>query len=94
MNNYHAQMTTALAETIALAADAYYNPSDATPAAKIGSIRIVQDYLDEMLAAEVHRARSLNTTWAEIGCYLGTTRQAAQQRFGARTPIADGTPLF
>ena len=34
------------------------------------------------LAAAVTRARSQGHSWAQIGHQLGTTRQAAQQRFG------------
>lgn len=34
------------------------------------------------LAATVTRARTLGHSWTQIGYQLGTTRQAAQQRFG------------
>ncbi len=36
---------------------------------------------NEQLAAAVTRARQRHTTWASIATVLGTTRQAAQQRF-------------
>ncbi|MFZ0250618.1 MAG: hypothetical protein WAL61_11795 [Acidimicrobiales bacterium] len=35
------------------------------------------------LRGDVRQARDLGASWADIGRILGTTRQAAQQRFGS-----------
>lgn len=40
---------------------------------------------NQHLAAAVTRARAQGHTWTHIGNQLGTTRQAAQQRFTIRT---------
>jgi len=37
---------------------------------------------DELLDHFVHAARESGSSWTEIGCALGTSKQAAQQRFG------------
>lgn len=43
-----------------------------------GAVRTAQDNLDNA----VKFARDAGATWEAIGGTLGTTRQAAQQRFG------------
>lgn len=43
-----------------------------------GALQTAQDDL----ATAVQRAKDAGATWDEIGKSLGTTRQAAQQRFG------------
>lgn len=40
---------------------------------------------DRLIGYYVERARSEGHSWTEIGALIGITRQAAQQRFGART---------
>jgi hypothetical protein len=44
---------------------------------------------DELLDQFVDAARASGSSWSEIGCSLGTSKQAAQQRFAA---LADPTP--
>lgn len=44
---------------------------------------------DELLDQFVDDARAQGLSWADIGCALGTTKQAAQQRFAA---LADPPP--
>jgi hypothetical protein len=44
---------------------------------------------DELLDQFVDAARSAGASWTEIGCSLGTSKQAAQQRFAA---LADPPP--
>lgn len=44
---------------------------------------------DELLDQFVDDARGQGLSWSEIGCALGTTKQAAQQRFGV---LADPPP--
>jgi Protein of unknown function (DUF3887) len=51
--------------------------------------RVVEDGLREA----VHQARQAGHTWAEIGELLGTTRQAAFQRFGRPLDPRTGAPM-
>jgi hypothetical protein len=44
---------------------------------------------DELLDQFVDAARTSGSSWSEIGCSLGTSKQAAQQRFAA---LADFPP--
>ena len=44
---------------------------------------------DELLDQFVDAARAGGASWSEIGCALGTSKQAAQQRFAA---LADPPP--
>ena len=48
---------------------------------------------EEQLAATVARARESGHTWAEIGQILGTSRQAAFQRFGRPADPRTGRPM-
>ncbi len=48
---------------------------------------------EEELAAAVQRARGAGHTWAEIGDVLGTSRQAAFQRFGRPPDPRTGRPM-
>lgn len=47
----------------------------------------------EALQAAVDRARDAGHSWREIGEVLGTTRQAAFQRFGHPVDPRTGTPM-
>lgn len=49
----------------------------------MGAVRLVELFADQARHAIVTEARAEGRTWAEIGDALGTTRQAAQQRYGA-----------
>ena len=50
--------------------------------AQVAAARDVREHADRVLAAAVAQARAAGCTWQEIGDVLGTTRQAAFQRFG------------
>lgn len=49
---------------------------------------------DELLDMHVDRARVGGASWSEIGCALGTSKQAAQQRFAALADPADSPMPF
>jgi hypothetical protein len=49
---------------------------------------------DELLDHFVDAAREGGSSWNEIGCALGTSKQAAQQRFGALTSPSVGQVPF
>lgn len=46
----------------------------------------------ELVDAAVNSARAAGCTWEQIGSTLGTSRQAAQQRFGVPSPPRDVAP--
>jgi hypothetical protein len=61
----------------------------------LDAIALVQDAaraIDEGMQGAVRRARAAGHTWAEIGQVLGTTRQAAFQRFGRPADPRAGLP--
>jgi len=66
-------------------------PADA-PLGRLASARGLADALrarsEELLDHFVDAAREAECSWAEIGCTLGVTKQAAQQRYVALTPPA------
>jgi Clp amino terminal domain, pathogenicity island component len=49
---------------------------------------------EELLDRFVDAARAHGSSWSEIGCSLGTSKQAAQQRFAALAEPAAGQPAF
>lgn len=67
---------------------------DTTPLDRLATARRLADTLrarsDELLDHYVDAAREANCSWTEIGCTLGVTEQAAQQRYVALTPPAPG----
>jgi hypothetical protein len=49
---------------------------------------------EELLDVHIDRARTGGASWSEIGCALGTSKQAAQQRFAALAePAESHAPL-
>ncbi|HET6865916.1 MAG TPA: Clp protease N-terminal domain-containing protein [Solirubrobacteraceae bacterium] len=67
---------------------------DASPLDRLATARRLADTLrarsDELLDHYVDAARAADSSWTEIGCTLGVTKQAAQQRYVALTPPAAG----
>lgn len=61
--------------------------------AAIGQAQALARSAEEELAMSVARARESGHTWAEIGQVLGTSRQAAFQRFGRPTDPRTGQPM-
>lgn len=66
-----------------LAQEHLYGDMDATSGARLGGIAYVLDHVNAQIAREVRAARSMGTTWEQIGNHLGMTKQGAQQRFSA-----------
>jgi Clp amino terminal domain, pathogenicity island component len=64
-----------------------------TPLEQLASASALADRLrargDELLDYHVEAARASGSSWTEIGCALGTSKQAAHERFGA---LADPPP--
>ncbi len=45
-----------------------------------------RDDVDAELTQTVHAARAAHRSWSEIGAMLGVSKQAAQRRYGTKTP--------
>jgi hypothetical protein len=45
-----------------------------------------RDDVDVELTQTVHAARAAHRSWSEIGAMLGVSKQAAQRKYGAKTP--------
>jgi len=63
------------------------------PLAAVAVIRSLARVAEEGLREAVQQARQAGHTWAEIGDLLGTTRQAAFQRFGRPLDPRTGVPM-
>lgn len=64
-----------------------------TPVARIHDAAEVRRLADHLLAVAVEAARADGATWAQVGEALGTTRQAAFQRFGRPVDPRTGEPM-
>jgi hypothetical protein len=65
----------------------------ADPLDAIGQAQHIARRAEEGLAGAVQRAREAGHTWAAIGQVLGTSRQAAFQRFGRPADPRTGKPM-
>jgi hypothetical protein len=63
------------------------------PLASVDSARALTRAAEDALRASVDRARAAGHTWQEIGDLLGTSRQAAFQRFGRPIDPRTGKPM-
>lgn len=57
------------------------------PLAAVAAANVLARVSEDVLRALVQQARDSGHTWTEIGAVLGTTRQAAQQRFSRAQPL-------
>jgi len=64
-----------------------------SPSEAVAAARELSAAADETLQAAVDRARAAGQSWREIGEVLGTTRQAAFQRFGHPLDPRTGIPM-
>jgi hypothetical protein len=84
------------AETGRLAAQGFLEQwASAGAASPLDAIALVQGAaraIDDGMQRAVQRARKAGHTWAEVGQVLGTTRQAAFQRFGRPADSPAGLP--
>lgn len=53
------------------------------PLRRLDSLREMRDFATWLEEETIAGLRSEGWTWAQVGDLLGTTRQAAQQRYGA-----------
>jgi len=70
-------------------------PSDSTltPLGAVAVIRSLARVVEDGMREAVQAARQAGHTWAELGDLLGTTRQAAFQRFGRPLDPRTGAPM-
>lgn len=79
---------------VAVAADRFgLDWSDPDPLTAVASARDLAAAVDGALRAAVTRARQAGRTWQTIGDLLGTSRQAAFQRFGRPIDPRTGVPM-
>jgi hypothetical protein len=64
-----------------------------TPLRAIAVIRSLARVVEDAMREAVQAARQAGHTWAELGDLLGTTRQAAFQRFGRPLDPRTGAPM-
>ena len=74
-------------------ADELDRPGAGSPLAAVSAARELSAATDAALQATVDRARAAGQSWQRIGDVLGTTRQAAFQRFGRPIDPRTGTPM-
>jgi hypothetical protein len=59
--------------------------SAVTPLAALDAARQLREAAEDVERARAREARQAGATWTQIGALYGTTKQGAQQRFGAFT---------
>jgi hypothetical protein len=64
-----------------------------TPLQTVDTVRSLARVVEDGMREAVQQARQAGHTWAEIGELLGTTRQAAFQRFGRPLDPRTGVPM-
>jgi hypothetical protein len=69
------------------------NPAAGSPMEAMAAARELSSITDVALHAAVDRARAAGQSWSGIGKVLGTTRQAAFQRFGRAAGPHTAAPL-
>ena len=74
-------------------ADELDRPGAGSPLAAMSAARELSAATDAALQAAVDRARAAGHSWQRIGDVLGTTRQAAFQRFGRPIDPRTGAPM-
>lgn len=63
------------------------------PLDAVAAARRLAELADRLLRESVERARRAGHTWQDVGTVLGTTRQAAFQRFGRTVDPRTGAPM-
>jgi len=74
-------------------ADELDHPGAGSPLAAMSAARDMSAATDAAMQAAVDRARAAGHSWQRIGDVLGTTRQAAFQRFGRPVDPRTGEPM-
>jgi hypothetical protein len=80
-------------ETAGRLAEELTRPWASSPLAAMAAAQELSSAADAALQATVDRARAAGHSWKSIGDVLGTTRQAAFQRFGRPVDPRTGEPM-
>jgi len=91
-----AELATTLGDTATALADALRHGDERHVPAQLNTVRLaarMRAVADDALQQCVDRARSAGHTWQELGDALGTSRQAAFQRFGKPVNPRTGAPM-
>jgi hypothetical protein len=80
-------------DTVDRLADAMARVGSGAPLAALAAARDLAAAASEAMQQAVDRARASGHSWREIGDVLGTTRQAAFQRFGHPVDPRTGAPM-
>ena len=91
-----AELAMALGDTAEALADALRHGGERNVPAELNTVRLaarMRAVADDALQQCVDRARAAGHTWQEIGDALGTSRQAAFQRFGKPVNPRTGVPM-
>ncbi|MWA02627.1 DUF3887 domain-containing protein [Actinomadura sp. LD22] len=83
----------ALAEAASRLAEQASTGTGSAPMDAVAAAAETTRLADDLLRRAVEAARGAGRTWQEIGDVLGTTRQAAFQRFGRPIDPRTGTPM-
>lgn len=62
------------------------------PLEVVAVARRIREAAEDLERAKVEKARELGVGWREIGSLYDISKQAAQQRFGARIPLPGARP--
>jgi len=81
-------------DTVDRLADAIARVGSGSSLAALAAARDLAAAASETMQQAVDRARASGHSWREIGDVLGTTRQAAFQRFGHPVDPRTGAPMF
>ena len=91
-----AELAALLGETAAALGDALRHGGAQHVPAELNTVRVaarMRAVADEALQQCVERARTAGHTWQDVGDALGTSRQAAFQRFGKPIHPRTGAPM-
>ena len=86
-------MASAVRVTAGRLVDQLAGPGAGSPLAAMAAARELSAATNAALQAAVDRARAAGHSWKRIGDVLGTTRQAAFQRFGRPVDPRTGEPM-
>ena len=86
MSENRADRAAALEEWAEKVEPADLRTADADSLRHIAELAQQRDQVDSELAESVRDARAARRSWSEIGAMLGVSKQAAQRKYGPKTP--------
>ena len=86
MSKNRADRAAALEEWAEKVEPADLRTADTDSLRHIAELTQQRDQVDSELAESVRDARAARRSWSEIGAMLGVSKQAAQRKYGPKTP--------